>query len=202
MKKIMVIAIVAILGSVISATAFDRTANSGLDQVIVDRSTRDKTLNDYTLLTRDAIQKAWTTPLDLAVSSALKGKVTVNYTISRNGALKSVNIVRGSGNPEMDRALMSAIRSATPFPQFPDEINAGSVLIRANFIVADLPTVPVTTVEHKVDNDNSAPAATPERGERKYNWGVSAGTAHKNEAETEKEAPVPAPPVKKYHWGL
>ena len=202
MKKLVVILIVVMMSSVVSAIASDMTASLAMDQVVVDRSTRNKTLNDYTLLTRDAIQKAWTTPLDLAVPGALKGKITINYGIKRSGALESVELVRGSGNPDMDRTLMQAIRSAAPFPAFPDEINAGRVLVKANFIVAELPTIPVITVEHPVNSDNTTVAGESDRAERKYNWGVSAGTAHKKEATEVKELPVPAPPVKKYLWGL
>lgn len=202
MKKIVVVTLLAFIGSAFSAIASDRAAITGTDQVIVDRSTRDKTLQDYTLLTRDSIQKAWTTPLDLAIPSALKGKVAVNYVVSRTGSLKSVNLIRSSGNAEMDKSLLLAIRSAAPFPQFPDEIKAESVMIRANFVVADLPTIPVTTVQHKIDSDNSPVASAPDKGETKYNWGVSAGTANKKEVETDKEPPAPAPPARKYHWGL
>lgn len=203
MKRIIVLTIVAVFGSVLSALAFDGASTSGSGQVVVDRSTRDKTLNDYALLTRDAIQRAWNTPQELSASSPLKGKIAINYIIAKSGNLESIHLVRGSGIAEMDQALLRAIRSAAPFPMFPDEIPASSVLIRANFIVADLPTVPITTVQHNIGTDNPLDGTSLEKPEKKYNWGVSAGSANQKEDESEKGDAVPAPPpAKKYHWGL
>ncbi len=184
------------------------------DQAVVDRSTRSKVLNDYALLTRDAIQKAWTSPLDLAVPSALKGRVRINYTIDRKGNLNALELVRGSGIAAMDRSLLSAVRSASPFPGFPDELEAATVLIRANFIVADLPAVPVTRVSQAVTKAGSTNAKAPDKT-KKFKWGVAAGTSDSNSkredgattpASDKDVAPandrIPPPfPSKKYPWG-
>ena len=134
-------------------------------------------LNDYTLLTRDTIQRAWTTPTVLNTPGALKGRISVNYIITRSGALESLELVKGSGNPDMDSTLLQAIRSAAPFPPFPDEIAARKLLIRANFIVADLPTLPVTTVGHEVQNGKSSASDASDRNTKKFIWGAPAGTA-------------------------
>jgi len=180
------------------------TSEALLDLVVVDRSTRDKTLNDYTHLTRNAIQKSWNTPVRLASSDALKGKIAVNYCISREGRLESVQLVRGSGDAEMDRTLLDAIRAAAPFPSFPDYLPARRVLIRANFIVADQPLAPVTTVQHSTKRDaKEAPKAEGGEPNRKFSWGVSAGHAGATQGSSqETETPIPAPPAKKYKWGL
>ncbi len=175
-----------------------------LDLIIVDRTTRDKTLNDYTHLTKNAIQRSWNTPVNLTSTGALKGKVAVNYCINRDGRLESVELVRGSGNAEMDRTLLDAIRSAAPFPSFPDYLPAKRVLIKANFIVAEQPKAAVTTVQHAVKRDiKEAPTPAGAQPSRNFNWGVSAGHAGENqERSAESVPPMPAPPAKKYKWGL
>lgn len=202
MKRIFALSLMLVFVSVFSATGSEGTVSSPGDQVVVDRSTRNKALNDYTLLTRDAIQRAWNFPLDLEVPGAVKGRISISYSINRRGGLESVKLVRSSGNQAMDLSLMQAIRSASPFPSFPDEIGAKCVLIRANFVVADLPTVTVTTVEHQKNAESSDGSAVSPVPVKKYNWGVSAGTAHKMEQNIEKMTPSGAPPARKYRWGL
>ncbi len=195
-KKSMIAATALVLILALGAMASENIAGIA-DQVIVDRSTRSKVLNDYTLLTRDTIQRAWTTPTLLNEPGALKGRISINYIITRSGALEGLELVKGSGNADMDRTLLQAIRSAAPFPPFPDEIAARRLLIRANFIVADMPTIPVTTVGHDVENGKSSPA---DQSSKKFIWGTPAGTAGQQTPPIENES-TPAPPQKKYHWG-
>lgn len=198
MKRLLIIMAILLTGAVAQAASFPGSTGTGL--LVVDRTTRDRTLNSYALLTRDLIQGAWKTPLDLTATTAVKGKVRVNYTIGRTGALESLELVRGSGNPDMDRTLLQAIRAAAPFPRFPDEIAARSLTIRANFVVADLPTTSATRVEYRPEA--AAGGAASDSGEKKFMWGVPAETAHKKDPNAEKEAPIPAPPAKKYRWGM
>jgi len=114
-----------------------------------------------------------------------------------------LELVRGSGNADMDRTLLNAIRAAGPFPRFPEEIHARKVLIRANFIVAETPTVPVTRVDHEIDK-KPIPGQDSEPSQKKYIWGVPAGSAHRMESAPPAAAAVPEPPqaTKKYRWGL
>lgn len=200
MKKSIIAATVLVLALALTAMASENTARIA-DQFVVDRSTRSKVLNDYTLLTRDTIQRAWTTPTMLNTPGALKGRISVNYIITRSGALESLELVKGSGNPDMDSTLLQAIRSAAPFPPFPDEIAARRLLIRANFIVADLPTLPVTTVGHEVQNGKSAASDAADPNIKKFIWGAPAGTAAEKTPPVENETP-PAPIHRKYHWGV
>ncbi len=206
MKRPMAAVLVVALGFIFAGSALG-TPPALTDEVVVDRSTRSKILNDYALLTRDLIQRSWTTPVDLAVPGALKGKIRINYSIERNGSLHAVELIKSSGNAEMDATLLKAIRSSAPYPPFPDEVAARKVLIRANFIVADLPTLPVTQVDLKLGQTEGADgkSAAPRKPDaRQFIWGVPAGTAHKNTASPEEAAASrpSRPALKKYHWGM
>ncbi len=202
--KVMTVALSVLVMSAVVCTGLAWSNEAVTDTLVVDRTTRDKTLNDYTHLTRNAIQKSWNTPTYLAGDGALKGKVAVNYCIRRDGSLESVELARSSGNKDMDRTLLEAIRAAAPFPAFPDYLPAKRVLIKANFIVADTPMAPVTTVQHSVTGDAKRPPEAPAvEPTKKLNWGVSAGNAGVGQdASQEKTLPIPAPPGKKYKWGL
>ena len=172
------------------------------DEMIIDRSTRVKPLNDYALLTRDAIQRSWKTPLDLSVPGALKGRITINYTVTRSGALEALELVRGSGNQEMDESLIAAIRAAAPFPPFPDDVAARKLMIKAKFVIADVPAVPVTTVDLKTDKSgDETAAAPPETAGKKFIWGTPAGSSDVKTDAPDNEIP-PRPEPRKYQWGL
>jgi TonB family protein len=198
MKLRLVAVFILACGLTLSTVAWGGSGATG--QIIVDRNTRNKTLNDYTLLTRDCIQRAWTTPVDMAMPGALKGKVSINYTVRRSGAVERVELIRGSGVPEMDRTLLKAIRAAAPFPPFPDGVEANSIMIRANFVVADLPTLPVTTVAHEVDADKTSAESAPDHPNKPI-WGAPAGSSIVKEDEA-KNATPPAPTPKRYKWGM
>jgi TonB family protein len=202
MKSLLIALVLALIPAI--CVGDSQSPLSAADKVVVDKSTRLKSLNDYVLLTRDAIQRKWKTPLELSVPGALKGRIGINYTVTRSGALESLELVRGSGNHEMDNSLLAAIRSAAPFPPFPDDVAARKVMIKANFIVADVPPVPITTVDLKTDKPVSqAPAApaAPEVDGKKFIWGTPAGSADVKPDPSENEIP-PRPEPRKYHWGL
>ena len=142
------------------------------------------------------------TPLDLAVPGALKGRIAINYTVTSSGALESLELVRGSGNHEMDNSLLDAIRAAAPFPPFPDDVAARKLMIKANFVVADVPPVPITTVDLKTDKpSDQAPSAPAETGGKKFIWGSPAGSADVKPEAPDDEIP-PRPEPRKYNWGL
>ncbi|MFH1117314.1 MAG: energy transducer TonB [Pseudomonadota bacterium] len=202
MKKLTVLTLILALGASLSAAAAE-TSSGMLDQVVVDRTTRSKELNDYVVLTRDLIQRAWTTPVDLAVPGAMKARIRINLALKRSGAVGLVQMVQGSGNDDLDRSLLKAIRAASPFPPFPEAVNARSMLIRANFIVADLPTIGVTTAQHRIDRgvppEVAAPAA--QQAPKQYVWGIPAGSAGEKSSSEGTEVPE-APQTKKYRWGM
>ena len=56
--KPLITALILVLMPVICAGAAENPF-SVTDKVVIDRSTRIKSLNDYVLLTRDAIQRTW-----------------------------------------------------------------------------------------------------------------------------------------------
>ncbi len=202
MKKCLVPALMICLAFGIPAIASDDEAAT-LHQVVVDGSTTSPVLNDYTLLTRDAIQRAWQTPLDLNASSAVKGRVRIDYVVKRSGELDSARLVRSSGSPDMDKSLLDAIRAAQPFPPFPRQITAAKILVRANFIVADMPTVPVTMIGHDVENKDAAGPVAPPRNRKQLKWGRPAGAADaQSEVEAAPEGPrTPVDKSKKLKWG-
>jgi TonB family protein len=133
--------------------------------------------------------------------------VRINLGIRKNGSLDKVELVRGSGNSVMDESLVLAIRKAAPFPKFPDDVTAEKLLIRANFIVADVPSGPITVVSRPVETIPASASASAE-SDKKLMWGQAAG--HASVKTKKKAAGKPAPkskkevkntPRKSFRWG-
>lgn len=187
---------------------FAQTTVHPVDMLVIDKATQNKAANEYAMLTRDAIQRVWKTPLNYTTESTLKGKVAINYVIGRDGVLKSLELTRSSGITEMDESLLKAIQTAAPFPAFPDGINANTVVIRANFVIADLPRVPLLTVDYKTTEAELSGRVVAEPS-KKYLWGAPAGTALRKEPINEEpyrepvveETKIPEAPTNKYIWG-
>ncbi|MEW6351902.1 MAG: TonB family protein [Thermodesulfobacteriota bacterium] len=198
-----ILAMVMFVFALIFAHLAGAVENSDLasEQVlVVDRSTRSKPVVDYVRRTRDAIQKAWTTPLDQETPDAFKGKLRVNLLITKSGSLEWFKLIEGSGRPEMDRSMTEAIRKAAPFPPFPTEIAAKKMLIRANLVVANVPSVqPVTVSGPPVRAAASELKEPPATG----SWGKPAESTGETPAKQD-DSPKPKadnPPRKILKWG-
>ncbi len=48
-----------------------------------------------------------------------RGRVVVSFTLARSGGVRGVRVVRSSGNGAIDRAALSMVRRASPFPKMP-----------------------------------------------------------------------------------
>lgn len=52
-------------------------------------------------------------------SKPAKRDAVVSFTIAKNGRAQSIRLARSSGNAKLDRAALSAVKSASPFPSLP-----------------------------------------------------------------------------------
>jgi protein TonB len=54
-----------------------------------------------------------------------RGTAVVRFAVSRGGGLRYVRLIRSSGNGALDRAAVSSVRRAAPFPRPPRGMTAG-----------------------------------------------------------------------------
>ena len=78
------------------------------------------------------IELQWDYP-DIAIRKGQQGKLFVTFSINRDGTVKSLKLVRGSGYPTLDNAALNAIRLAASFHPFPEEFEIEDLTIEANF---------------------------------------------------------------------
>jgi len=63
-----------------------------------------------------------------SAASAAIGQANYQVTIDSRGALRAVKVLRSSGSVAFDRAVVSAIQSASPFPQPPFDLGNASTI--------------------------------------------------------------------------
>ncbi|MDR1921520.1 MAG: energy transducer TonB [Candidatus Adiutrix sp.] len=86
----------------------------------------------YTVI-RSAVARLWIMPPE-AKNHFRPGRLTVDFTINSSGALMRIVVIESSGSATLDHAGLEALRSAAPFPPFPDDLKAYSQLdIRMHF---------------------------------------------------------------------
>jgi periplasmic protein TonB len=61
-----------------------------------------------------------------ARAKRLKGEVQVSFTVSANGSVGGVRVVRSSGSPILDKAALETVRRAAPFPAIPSDAGRSS----------------------------------------------------------------------------
>ena len=75
----------------------------------------------YLLGMQRKIQLVFTIPPFVPDHGAV-GVPIVGFTVRRNGALAEARLLRSSGYPVVDQALIKAVRRAAPYHPFPDDM--------------------------------------------------------------------------------
>ncbi len=84
-------------------------------------------LQDYLKLLHKRIKRAWSPPTsDPRVAEIL-------FRITKDGKLKSIKLLRSSGNPDSDEAAMSAITACAPFKDLPQDFSADCLDVKYTF---------------------------------------------------------------------
>jgi len=78
-----------------------------------------------------AIDRVWSPPSAALVPK--KSQCTVAFTLSKNGSVSNVRIVRRSGFSALDDSARSAVQQAD-FPAFPANLNKNSLNVEVPFV--------------------------------------------------------------------
>lgn len=85
------------------------------------------TLQEYLKLLHKRIKRAWSPPEgDPRVAQIL-------FRITRDGKLKSIKLLRSSGNPDSDEAAMNAITACAPFKDLPQDLSSDCLDVKYTF---------------------------------------------------------------------
>ena len=79
------------------------------------------------------IELVWQYPYEAAVAG-IQGELTLDFVIARNGAVTSIELVRGSGSKILDDEAIRSIRKAAPFDPIPADYKIPGLHIRGRFV--------------------------------------------------------------------
>lgn len=98
----------------------------------ISLNTKDQRYVDYAGAIKSRLMEHWTYPSE-AKELLLEGRLLLVFTLSRDGAMQSIQVLDSSGRDILDQEACRAVRSASPFPRFPEHIGVQRLNIRAVF---------------------------------------------------------------------
>ena len=123
----------------------DDTAGSGQTQLDAEKGedvssiqdtisldTKDKRYVSYANVIKGRIAKHWNYPAQ-AKEYLMEGIVTALFSLSKDGRMTHISILKGSGYEILDQEVIRAITHAAPFPSFPESISVKKLNIEAGF---------------------------------------------------------------------
>jgi TonB family protein len=79
------------------------------------------------------VKRNWFAILPESVRMGRRGRVAIQFSISREGKVPKLVIASGSGTEALDRAAIAAISASNPFPPLPGEFNGDRIVLQFNF---------------------------------------------------------------------
>ena len=86
----------------------------------------------YLVDLKNRIERYWEYPV-LAVKNGWQGKLTIDFTIGRDGRIEGMKLARSSNYPVLDDAAITALKLASPFAPFPEDFDIEDIKIHGMF---------------------------------------------------------------------
>ena len=102
------------------------------DEITVPLNSDDPRFKEYVDAVKRRILEVWRYPDD--AERGLKGRVTVEFSIERDGSVSRVRINAASGQGALDREAADAIRRASPFIPLPSEFKTNRLILEGPFM--------------------------------------------------------------------
>ncbi|SRR5581483_210481 len=102
----------------------------------VNLNTQDPVFVSYFTRIKQLIDSQWEYP-ELALRYGLQGRLTLQFTITGNGRLEQLRLIRSSGSQLLDEEALRAIKAAAPFPPIPPWIKPNPLPIELSMIYED-----------------------------------------------------------------
>ena len=110
--------------------------NGGPEESAVSLYTTDPKYVTYVGKIKQSIETEWQYP-EMALRYGLQGKLALEFTISGDGQLQGLRLIRSSGSSLLDNEAMRAIKAAAPFPPIPPWIKPNPLRISATMEYRD-----------------------------------------------------------------
>ena len=98
----------------------------------ISLDTTDKRYVDYARAIKERILSRWTYPA-AAKDNLIEGKLLVVFSLGEKGEMREIRVAESSGHQVLDLEATRAVRSAAPFPPFPNHIHVARLNVKASF---------------------------------------------------------------------
>jgi TonB family protein len=98
----------------------------------ISLNTRDSRYVDYARVIKERLLAHWSYPPQARVR-LLEGRLLLVFTLSPGGEMTSIRVLDHSGHEILDNEACRAVRSAAPFPPFPEHVRVQRLNVRAAF---------------------------------------------------------------------
>ena len=80
-----------------------------------------------------SVKQHWLSVMPESVKLGRRGKVAIQFSISRDGGVPKLVIAEASGAEALDRAAVAGISASVPFPPLPAEFKGDRIVLQMNF---------------------------------------------------------------------
>jgi TonB family protein len=87
----------------------------------------------YLIQVLQAVRRNWLAVLPESARLGRQGRVTIQFSIARDGNVPKLVIISGSGTDALDRAAVAGISASQVFPPFPGGYKGDRVVLQFNF---------------------------------------------------------------------
>jgi TonB family protein len=87
----------------------------------------------YLLQVLAAVRRNWMAVIPESAKLGRRGRVSIQFSIGKNGSVPKLVIASGSGTDALDRAAVAGISASNPFPPLPSEFKGDRVVLQFSF---------------------------------------------------------------------
>ena len=95
--------------------------------------TRGYNFDTYVTSALNAIRTKWYASIPDTARNGTKGRVTVGFTIARDGAVRDAWLAETSGSDSLDQAAVAAIQASNPLAALPADFIGDRLVLRVRF---------------------------------------------------------------------
>ncbi len=114
------------------ARKYEAESPAGEQGKTLNLNTTELRYANYLINMKRRIELYWEYP-EVASRNGWHGRLFINFTIEKNGALGEITLAKSSGYPVLDDAAMTALKLAAPFSAFPENFGIDQINIKGQF---------------------------------------------------------------------
>ena len=88
----------------------------------------------YLIRVLSAVKRNWMAVVPESARLGRRGKVVIQFVISKDGSVPKLVIATPSGAEALDRAAVAGISASNPFPPLPSEFRGAVIRLQLNFL--------------------------------------------------------------------